>query len=49
MFLDITKAFDKAWHKGPQQKLKENGINGCLLNVLEDFLSSRKQRVVLSG
>ena len=49
VFWDISKAFDKVWHEGLLHKLKENGINGPLLNVLEDFLCSRKQRVVLNG
>ena len=49
VFLDISKAFEKIWHEGLLHKLKENGINGPLLNVLEDFLCSRKQRVVLNG
>ena len=49
LFLDISKAFNKVWHKCLLHKLKENGINGPLLNVLEDFLCSRKQRVVLNG
>ena len=49
VFFDISKAFEKVWHKGLLHKLKENSINGPLLNVLEDFLSSRKQRVVLNG
>ena len=43
LFLDISKAFNKVWHKCLLHKLKENGINGPLLNVLEDFLCSRKQ------
>ena len=30
-------------------KLKQNGISGNLLNVSEDFLKNRKQRVVLNG
>ena len=49
VFLNISKAFDKVWHKDLLQKLRENGIKGPLLNVLADFLSSRKQRVVLNG
>ena len=49
MFLDISKAFDKVWHKGLIHKLKQNGIGGPLLKILTDFLKSRKQRVVLNG
>ena len=49
VFLDITKAFDKVWHKGLVFKLKQNGISGNLLNIFEDFLRNRKQRIVLNG
>ena len=49
VFLDISKAFDKVWHKGLIYKLKQNGILGKLLNLITDFLSNRKQRVVLNG
>ena len=49
MFLDISKAFDKVWHKGLLLKLKQNGINCHLLRILENFLNERKQRVVLNG
>ena len=48
VFLDISKAFDKVWHKGLIHKLKQNGIGGPLLKILTDFLKSRKQRVVLN-
>ena len=47
--LDISKAFDKVWHDGIIYKLTQNGILGNLLNLLEDFLKERKQRVVLKG
>ena len=30
-------------------KLHQNGICGNIINILEDFLSDRKQRVVLNG
>ena len=48
VFLDISKAFDKVWHEGLVFKLKQNGISGNLLNIVEDFLRNRKQRVVLN-
>ena len=47
--LDISKAFDKVWHEGLLLKLHQNGISGYLLNLLREFLSCRKQRVVLNG
>ena len=49
VFLDISKAFDKVWHEGLLLKLNQNGISGNLLKLLPDFLSYRKQRVVLNG
>ena len=48
VFLDISKAFDKVWHKGLIFKLKQNGISDKILNIINDFLSFRKQRVVLN-
>ena len=49
VFLDISKAFDKLWHQGLIFKLKQNGISGDLLHILSDFLSYRKQKVVING
>ena len=44
-----ASTFDKVWHKGLLFKLKQNGINGRLLRILENLLNERKQRVVLNG
>ena len=49
MFLDISKAFYKVWHDGPVFKLKTCGITGPLLLLIESYLSSRQQRVILHG
>ena len=49
VFLDITKAFDRVWHKGLLHKLKTIGISGNLLNWFANYLSNRKQRVVING
>ena len=49
LFLDVSKAFDKVWHAGLIYKLRQNGICGDLINILNDFLTNRKQRVVLNG
>ena len=49
IFFDISKAFDKVWHKGLICKLRQYGFTGNLLALLTDFLSNRKQRVVLNG
>jgi hypothetical protein len=49
VFLDFSKAFDKVWHKGLIYKLRKMGINGHLLGLLENYLSERTQKVVISG
>ena len=48
VFLDIFKTFDKVWHEGLIFKLKQNGFSGERLHILSDFLSNKKQRVVLN-
>ena len=49
VFLDISKAFDKVWHKGLLFKLKSYGVEGKAYKLLENYLSNRKQRVLLNG
>ena len=49
VYLDMSKAFDKVWHEGLLFKLQQNGIEGKLLNLIKNYLSDRKQRVVLNG
>ena len=49
IFLNISKAFDKVWHNGLIFKLRQNGIRGDIINILQDFHRNRKQRVVLNG
>ena len=49
VYLDMSKAFDKVWHEGLLFKLKQNGIDGNLLALLTNYLSNRRQRVVLNG
>jgi len=49
VYLDMSKAFDKVWHEGLIFKLKQNGIDGKLLNLFQNYLTNRKQRVVLNG
>ena len=46
VFLDISKAFDKVWHEGLIFKLKQNGVAG---NFIINYLSGRRQRVVING
>ena len=47
--LDISNAFDKVGHDGLIFKLLQYGINGDIINSLQDLLPNRKQRVVLNG
>ena len=49
IFLDISKAFHKVWHKGLIFKLKRNGLSDKILNIITDFLTFRKQQVILNG
>ena len=46
IFLDISKAFDKVWYNGLVFKLRQNSLCGEMINILKDFLSYRKQRVI---
>ena len=48
VFLDISAAFDKVWHKGLLAKLEQIGISGAFFNTLESYLSHRKQCVVIN-
>ena len=48
VFLDLSKAFDKVWYERLIFKLKQNGISGELLHILSNFLSNRKQMIVLN-
>ena len=45
----ISKAFNRVWHEGLLFKLQQYGISGELITLIKDFLSCRKQRVVLNG
>jgi hypothetical protein len=49
IFLDISKAFDRVWHRGLLHKLRKCGIRGRLLVWLTDYLKDRQQRVVING
>ena len=49
IFLDLSKAFDRVCHEGLIYNLKNIGINGKLLSLIESFLHNRYQRVVLNG
>ena len=47
--LDISKAFDRIWHKGLLHKLKSYGITGPYHAIISDFLNNRQIKVVLDG
>ena len=49
VFLDMSKVFDRVRYEGLLFKLQQNRISGELITVIKDFLSCRKQRVVLNG
>ena len=49
VFADISKAFDRVWHAGILHKLKNNGITGSLNEWFSDYLTDRKQCVVING
>ena len=49
VFCDISKAFDRVWHTGLLYKLRAAGVTGNVLQWFKNYLSGRKQRVVLPG
>ena len=49
IFCDISKAFDRVWHRALLFKLRRMGITGLLLNWFKSYLDRRFQRVVLEG
>ena len=49
VFLDVSKAFDKVWHKGLLFKLRQLGIVGTLYDRIEHYLTGRSQKVVING
>ena len=49
VFCDVSKAFDRVWHKGLIFKLKQVGIEDELLEWINDYLSNRQQKVVIKN
>ena len=49
VFFDISKAFDKVWHRGLLYKLQQAGVCGRLLSWFSNYLENRHQRVVIPG
>ena len=46
VFLDLSEAFDRVWHKDLLYKLECNGIGGNLLGIIKDFFHDRRHLVV---
>ena len=49
IYLDFSKAFDVVCHKRLMVKLEAIGIGGKLIKWLKDWISRRRQRVVVDG
>ena len=49
VFCDISKAFDRVWHRGLIHKLFNIGIRDDLLDWFKSYLMNRQQRVVLNN
>ena len=49
VFFDISKAFDRVWHRGLLHKLNAIGITGPLYSWFKSYLADRKQAVVVKG
>ena len=47
VFCDISKAFDRVWHKGLIFKLKQPRVRGSLLNWISNYLGYREHRVIV--
>lgn len=47
--LDISRAFDRVWHRGLIAKLEALGLKGTLLNWIEDYLTNRELKVTMNG
>ena len=45
VFCDVSKVFDRVWHKGLLFKLRQNGIDVKFLEWLDSYLSQRKHNV----
>ena len=49
IYLDFQKAFDKVPHQRLILKLKSHGMGNSIVNWIEQWLTDRKQRVVVDG
>lgn len=49
VFCDISKAFDRVWHRGLLYKLSRIGCSDHVIKWFSSYLSNRRQCVILSG
>ena len=49
IFCDMSKAFDRVWHKGLIKKLSAHGIKGNLLKWIQDYMTNRQQCVLVNN
>ena len=49
LFLDVSSAFDKVWHRGLLAKLSQAGIDDMFYDIISSYLNDRKQIVVVDG
>ena len=49
VFCDISKAFDRVWHKGFLYKLVAMGISDYLLRWFTSYLPGLRQRAAIEG
>ena len=49
VFLDISKAFDRVWHRGLLTKLTEVGFSENMTDWFHSYFSNRQQRVCIRG
>lgn len=47
--MDISKAFDRVWHRGLLFKLRQLGLSPVLLDWFASYLNNRIQQVVVDG
>ena len=49
IYLDFQKAFDKVPHRRLISKLKSHGMGNSIINWIEQWITYRRQRVVVDG
>ena len=49
VFCDVSKAFDRVWHRGLLYKLSCIGCSNPVVKWFSSYLSGRRQRVVING